>query len=231
MSYPIILDLQEKAVLVVGGGKVATRKVARLLGAGARVTVVSPTVTAHIRQWASEGRLHLCERLYCAEDVVGCQLVFAATNHPSVNAQVASDARRRGIWVNVADAHTVGDFTLPALASFDQLQLAIDTGGAGPALSKKLRQHLTETLHPGWSQAATIFGALRPLVRPLQNEQTRRHFWQTLVRDLPDAATGTLDETVTWIQQAAQESGLALTPSLIRATLKQNTSAPQIVNS
>lgn len=220
MTYPIVLDLQAKPVLVVGGGKVATRKVARLLEAGALVTVVSPIVTERIRQWASEGRLLLFERLYSTQDVLGHQLVFAATNSPSVNKKVLSDAHQRGSWVNVADGSRSGDFMLPALLSFEGgLQLAIDTGGASPALSKKLRQHLTDSLHPGWGQATAIFAALRPLVRPLQDEQTRRDFWRLLVEQLPDAAIGTVDEISRWIEQAAQHSGLDLAPTLIRTAL------------
>lgn len=219
MSYPIVLDMQGKPVLVVGGGKVATRKVARLLEAGALVTVVSPIVTERIRQWASEGRLTLSERVYCAPDVWGHQLVFAATNSRSVNEEVVSDAHQRGSWVNVADGSTDGDFILPALLSFGALHLAIDTGGAAPALSKTLRQHLSETLHPGWGQATAIFAALRPLVRPLQEQQTRRHFWRILVAGLPDAAIGTQDEISRWIEQAAQRSGLDLAPTLIRTAL------------
>lgn len=219
MNYPIVLDLQGKAVLVVGGGKVATRKVARLLEVGALVTVVSPIVTERIRQWASEGRLLLSERLYCAEDVLGHQLVFAATNSPSVNKKVLSDAHQSGSWVNVADGNRSGDFMLPALLSLGGLRLAIDTGGASPALSKKLRQYLTDSLHPGWGQAVAIFAALRPLVRPLKDEQTRRDFWRRLVDQLPDAAMGTVDEISDWLEEAAQGSGLDLAPSLIRTAL------------
>ena len=221
MAYPVVLNLRERAVLVVGGGKVATRKVTRLLNEGANVMVVAQDASQQIEQWATQGRLTLYKRSYQAEDMRGIELVFAATNERSVNAQVAEDAQHRGLWVNVADSSVPSDFTLPAIASFGPLQLAIDTGGGGPALSRQLRQHLTEHLHNGWAQGAAIFSALRPLVRPLQNEGIRRHFWRTLARDLPDAAAQPDVQRLKWIEQAAQESGLLLDQQLILDALHQ----------
>ena len=84
MPYPIGLDLRGRAVLVVGGGKVATRKVARLLDEGAVIRLVSPNLSKAIQQWATEGRLTLYKRPYRSEDMVGMQLVFATTNNHSV---------------------------------------------------------------------------------------------------------------------------------------------------
>lgn len=221
MAYPVVLNLRERAVLVVGGGKVATRKLTRLLHEGSTVMVVAPHASQQIEQWATEGRLRLCKRSYQPEDMLGMELVFAATNQRSVNAQVAKEAKQRGIWVNVADSSANSDFTLPAVASFGHLQLAIDTGGGGPALSRQLRQYLAQHLPDGWQEGAAIFSALRALVRPLQDEATRRHFWRTLARDLPDAAAQSDAGRLKWIEQAAQESGLLLDQQLIIKALSE----------
>lgn len=221
MAYPVVLNLRERAVLMVGGGKVATRKVTRLLHEGSNITVVAPHASPQIEQWATEGRLRLCKRSYQAEDILGMQLVFAATNQRSVNIQVAREAQESGLWVNVADNSVRSDFTLPAIASFGRLQLAIDTGGGGPALSRQLRQYLAKQLPNGWEEGAAIFSALRPLVRPLQDEATRRHFWRTLARDLPDAAAQSDAGRLKWIEQAAQESGLLLDQQLIIKALRE----------
>ncbi len=221
MTYPVVLNIRERKILVVGGGKVATRKVTRLLSEGSNLTVVTPHASQQIEQWDAEGRLRLYTRAYLPTDILGMQLVFAATNKRSVNAQVAREAKERGIWVNVADSSAESDFTLPAVASFGDLQLAIDTGGAGPALSRQLRTYLAEQLSDGWQQGAAIFRALRPLVRPLQDEATRRRFWRTLVRDLPDAAAQPDAERLKWIEEAAQESGLLLDRKLIAQALDE----------
>ncbi|HEX8682471.1 MAG TPA: bifunctional precorrin-2 dehydrogenase/sirohydrochlorin ferrochelatase [Ardenticatenaceae bacterium] len=208
MGYPIVLDLRGRAVTVIGGGAVATRKIARLLDEGARVTVISPSASESIQAWAGEGRVRLLVRAYESGDVEGAELVFAATDSAQVNAEVAAKARERGQWVNVADDSTPSDFTLPATAAFGLLQLAIDTSAGGPALSSALRQHLEATLAPGWGRGASIFKELRPLVRPLGDEATRRVFWRMLASELPSAAEDSPDELVAWVEKAAARSGL-----------------------
>ncbi len=209
MGYPIVLDLRGRAVTVVGGGAVATRKIARLLDEGARVTVISLSASDSIQDWADEGRVRLLFRAYDSGDTEGAELVFAATNSADVNAQVAAAARERGQWVNVADDSALSDFTLPAIAAFGLLQLAIDTGGGGPALSSALRQHLEARLAPGWGRGASIFRELRPLVRSLGDEAMRRAFWRTLASELPNAAEGSPDELIAWVERAAARSGLS----------------------
>ena len=210
MGYPIVLDLRGRAVTVVGGGVVATRKIARLLDEGAHVTVISPSVSEPIQAWGDEGKVRLLIRSYESGDTEGAELVFAATGSADVNAEIAAEARARGRWVNVADDSTPGDFTLPAIAALGPLQLAIDTGGGGPALSSALRQQLEATLAPGWGRGASIFRELRPFVRSLGDEAGRRAFWRTLASELPSAAEGSPDELVAWVERGAARSGLPL---------------------
>ncbi len=210
MGYPIVLDLRGRAVTVVGGGAVATRKIARLLDEGALVTVISPSTSESIQRWGDEGRVRLLLRAYESGDTEGAELVLAATDSAQVNVEVVAEARTRGQWVNVADDSSPGDFTLPAIATLGLLQLAIDTGGGGPALSSALRQHLEATLAPGWGRGASIFRELRPLVRAIGDEATRRVFWRSLASELPSAAEGSLDELIAWAERAAARSGLPL---------------------
>src|SRR5207245_7087214 len=93
--YPIVLELEGRPCLVVGGGAVAERKVEALLEAEARVTVMSPTVTPHLASWAHEGKIHLVARAWERGDRGGQSLVFVATEDGAATAAVASDARRR----------------------------------------------------------------------------------------------------------------------------------------
>lgn len=221
MGYPIVLDLRERSVTVVGGGTVATRKIEGLLNAGAWVTVITPSATETIKQWASDGRLQLIERGYAAGDTTGAALVFAATDSAPTNAQVTSEAQAEGRWVNVADESARGDFTLPAVATFDALQLAIDTGGGGPALARAVKQHLEQAIVPGWGRGASVFQALRPLVRPLGTEAQRRTFWRALSGELPQAAEGTFEEMVTWVESGLAGSKLSLDREQVQETLKK----------
>ena len=134
-DYPIMLDLTDVPVLVVGGGRVAQRKVEGLLRAGADVTVVAPHIDDGVRGLP----VRVVERSYEPRDLDHARLVITATNEAAVNAVVSADATRRGIWVNSADDPANCTFTLPAVARDGDVTVAVATGGASPALSSHLR--------------------------------------------------------------------------------------------
>jgi siroheme synthase-like protein len=140
--YPVFLDLADHPCLVVGGGPVAEGKVAGLLAAGARVTVVSPTVTARLAGWAAEGRLVHLAREYRAGDVEGRRLALVATDDAAVTRAVVADGRARSVWVNAADEPARCDFILPAVIRRGRLVVAVSTGGASPAAARAIREEL-----------------------------------------------------------------------------------------
>jgi precorrin-2 dehydrogenase/sirohydrochlorin ferrochelatase len=140
--YPVFLDLADRPCLVVGGGPIAEGKVEGLLAAGARVTVVSPTVTARLAGWAAEGRLTHLARAYRAEDLDGPQVVFAATDDAAVTRAVAADGRARSVWVNAADEPARCDFILPSVMRRGRLVVTVSTGGASPAAARAIREEL-----------------------------------------------------------------------------------------
>ena len=140
--YPLCLEMASRRCLVVGGGRVAERKVAGLLEAGARLTVVSPAVTARLADWARAERIRLIGREYAASDLVGHSVVFVATDDGRVNADVARDARAAVVLVNAADDPAHCDFILPAVLRRGELTVAVSTGGASPALARTVRDEL-----------------------------------------------------------------------------------------
>jgi precorrin-2 dehydrogenase/sirohydrochlorin ferrochelatase len=140
MRYPLFLDLQERPVTVVGGGRVAVRKITALRRAGARVTVISPALS---RSWPD---VRWVRRAYRRGDLRGAFLVVAATNDPVVNVAVCAEAKRRGLLVNCAAPPAAGNFIVPAVARRGGITLAISTGGASPAFAKRLRGDLERFL-------------------------------------------------------------------------------------
>lgn len=134
-DYPIMLDLTGVPVLVVGGGRVAHRKIEGLLQAGAEVAVVAKSAIDSIRSMP----VHVVLRGYESADLGDVRLVIAATDDPAVNAAVSADATARGIWVNSADDPANCTFTLPAVARDGEVTVAVSTGGASPALASHLR--------------------------------------------------------------------------------------------
>lgn len=140
--YAVCLDMTDRPCLVVGGGPVAERKVAGLLDAGARLTVVSPSATDRLREWARADRIRLRTREYAAADLAGQAVVFVATDDGGINAGVARDARAVGVLVNAVDDPAHCDFILPAVLSRGEITVAVSTGGASPALARAVRDEL-----------------------------------------------------------------------------------------
>jgi precorrin-2 dehydrogenase/sirohydrochlorin ferrochelatase len=145
--YPIFLDLSGRRCVVVGGGEVASRKARKLLQARAEVVVISPEITPELGSVAVE--VH--RRLYEEGDLDNAYLAFAATDSREVNAAVAREAKERGIPVNVADKPSEGDFALPSTLRRGRLQVAVSTGGASPALARRIKDELEESFGPEWS--------------------------------------------------------------------------------
>jgi len=183
-GYPVFLDLVGVAVLVVGGGPIALRKATGLVEAGALVTVIAPEVGDEFTAIAQR----IERRAYRHGDVAGFQLVMAATNDRAVNALVASDAKLHGLWVNSADDPDNCSFILPAVAQRGVVTIAVSTGGASPALARRLRteiaaNHLTAVV----AAAAIELGRQRTAIHAA-GESTQDIDWDerinaTLARD------------------------------------------------
>ena len=143
--------------MVVGGGAVATRKVGKLLQAGAEVVVVS----SEVRPELAETGVEVHERPYEYGDLDGANLAFTATDSREVNAAVAGEAKERGIPVNVADRPSEGDFAVPSTLRRGGLQVAVSTGGASPTLARRIRIELEEVFEPEWAGIVEEFDTAR----------------------------------------------------------------------
>jgi precorrin-2 dehydrogenase/sirohydrochlorin ferrochelatase len=182
-DYPILLNLEGRLCVVVGGGPVGMRKVRGLRAAGARVRLIDPEPPVG----EELPDLEVAARPYRNGDLQGAALVFAASGNREVNAAVAADARRAGIPVNVADAPQEGDFGLPALLRRGALTVAVSTAGRSPALAAVIRDRLAENLGTEWATVLDLAAALRQKRLTLSpcNEYNQAILCQLLDGDLP----------------------------------------------
>src|SRR5579872_2733001 len=141
---PIFVRLEERPVLVVGGGTVALAKIQSLLTTGAAIAVVAPQAVTDIRDLVDQGRLAWRPRTFQAADLDGAFLVIAATNNPAVNRNVHEQAAQRNILCNAVDDPPNCDFYFGSVVSRGNLQLAISTSGDSPALAQRLRREIDE---------------------------------------------------------------------------------------
>lgn len=168
--YPIFLNLEGKKCVVVGGGEVALRKVRALLGSGARVVVVSPTLNPDLAQLARVETISLISREYEPKDLTDAVIVVAATDIAEVNQNIAKKARKHGILVNVVDRPEESDFIMPSLVRRGDLILAASTSGASPALAKKIRMRLEQTFGEEYSPLLSLIKEVR---QELKEQQLR----------------------------------------------------------
>ena len=180
--YPVHLDIQNRKVLVVGGGSVGTRKVKTLLDCGARVTVVSPEVSRQLRELAASGDIILAERSYQSEDLTGVFVVIGATDDETLNQQISSDADRLNTLCNIADRPEVCNFILPSIVQRDDLVITISTSGQSPALAKKLRKTLENQFGEEYGTLLQLMGAIRKkLLQQAHKPEAHKPLFEQLI--------------------------------------------------
>ncbi len=159
--YPAYLELRGHPCVVIGGGEIAERKVATLIEAGARVTVVSPRLTPGLTALAETHEVMHHARVYRRGDLAGAWLAYAATDDDTVHAAIAAEAAEARVFLNVVDRPRLCSFIVPAIVRRDPVAIAVSTGGASPALAKRLARELDETVGAEWGRAAQVLGKLR----------------------------------------------------------------------
>ena len=161
--YPISLDLKDKLCVVVGGGKVACRKIQRLLDCGAVVKVIAPSVKPELEHYLKEHPLLTWVNTGYTGivDLKGASLVFVATDDSILNEQVRLEANSLGILVNVASQSHLGDFIVPATFSRGELQVSVSTSGKVPGLSKLIKENLEGEFIPEYEALIDILEQVR----------------------------------------------------------------------
>jgi precorrin-2 dehydrogenase / sirohydrochlorin ferrochelatase len=135
--YPISLSLEKKLVVIVGGGMISERKVRKLLGTGATITIISPEITENIKLFVTEGKVEWKNKLFSDEDISDAFLIIAATNSKHVNKQVYEACKEQQLLSVVDDPH-LGNFIVPSTLTRGKLAISVSTAGASPGLAKKI---------------------------------------------------------------------------------------------
>ena len=178
--FPLFMDLNNKPVLVVGGGEVACRKIDALLRAGAYVTVVSPKVAPYLESLVKDGKCVWIKNFYSSSvlDQPFVQ-VWATTDNPELNHQVHKEAKQRGLLVNVVDDQPYCDFITPSMIDRGRIQIAISSGGASPVLVRNLRETIEAVLPSNLGLLAEFGSSKRNSIKEaLPSVDLRRQFWE-----------------------------------------------------
>jgi len=186
--YPVGLVVKGRRCLVVGGGRVAARKIGGLLACGAAVTMVAPEVHVAIGELTAAGviaaigesPLEVKIRPYRSGEATDYLLAVAATGEASVDELVHRDALAAGVWVNVADDASRCTFILPAVARDGTVSIAVSTAGASPALAGWLRDRIVLALGPNLGDLAALLEEGRRRIHD-QGRSTETLDWRAVL--------------------------------------------------
>jgi len=189
VTYPVSLSLAGRRVLVVGGGRVATRRVEELLDTGARLDVVAPAPSAEIAGWGAAGRLALARRRFEAGDVAGAWLCVAATDDPAVNRAVVVAADGARCFVSAAGDGASSSARPMAVLRRGDLEVAVGTSGRAPGVALWVRRQLATVVGQEYGQLVDLAAQVRSEVPPGAN-------WQAALDSgiLASIRAGRLDE-------------------------------------
>jgi precorrin-2 dehydrogenase/sirohydrochlorin ferrochelatase len=163
--YPILLNLKDKKVCVIGGGRVAERKVKNLISTGGQIHIISPVITRELLDLSDSNSIIWHKKNYETNDINGAWLVFAATNNPEINKKILKDAQTERLFCNVADSPEDCAFIVPSIIKRGELIVSISTGGNIPALTKKIRERLEIEFPDNYGIYIKFLGQIRKFLK------------------------------------------------------------------
>ncbi|MEW6416647.1 MAG: bifunctional precorrin-2 dehydrogenase/sirohydrochlorin ferrochelatase [Nitrospirota bacterium] len=178
LYYPAFLNLKGKTAVVIGGGKVAERKVLSLLKAGSGVKVISPKLTKRIEKEKLKGRIKHIPRQYRKSDLKNAFLVIAATDSQVINDRVSKDAPS---LVNVVDIPDLCNLIVPSVMNRGPLNIAVSTSGISPALSRSIRKELEKLYGPEFNNYLKLLKKIRlKATKIIDDKKKRREFLKAI---------------------------------------------------
>lgn len=163
MMTPLLFNLSRKKILVVGGGKVAARRIIKLLENEIQVVAVSPEFSDGLIKTENK-KLTLIQSSYKIEHLSGIDLVVAATNDRALNEQIKADCETKKIWCNRVDDPDDSDFIFPSVVRRGDLTLSVCTEGASPSLTKSIVDELTDRYDHSYSEKTALLRSLREAI-------------------------------------------------------------------
>ena len=179
-DLPVMLKVEGRRAVVVGGGPTAARRVATLVECGARVVVIAPQINPTICQ----PQVEIVRREYRPDDLTGAFLVVVATDDPAVNDVIGRQAAAAGVLVNRADEPQEGDFTVMAQGRRGAVTVAVSTGRASAQAAAAIRDDLLAKLDESWVRLLSVTAEYRQRLRSADDARKR----QSAMRRLTDAS-------------------------------------------
>ncbi|SDW96815.1 precorrin-2 dehydrogenase / sirohydrochlorin ferrochelatase [Marininema mesophilum] len=171
---PLMVNLRGRLATVIGGGKIAARRVRTLCEAGAQVTIVAPEITPTLMERVNQGVLHWHRKPFEPGDLDKAWVIVAATDNKATNRAVAEAAGSHCL-VNVVDDSSLGNFHVPVSLNRGKLTFAVSTGGASPILARRIREDLARQYDETWGEKVEQLYQLRERLKKSEIREQDRH--------------------------------------------------------
>jgi len=185
MSYfPMFIDLKDRKCLIIGGGKVALRKVLVLCDFGAVIKVVAEDICEEIREISRINKNVICEKkAFSEQDLEGILLAVTATNHKELNHHISIMCRQKHIYINAADQIEDCSFIFPSYIREGDVVGAFSSGGKSPVITQYLKESVKTALTPFIGEMADFLGDIRTSVKEnTDTEAERKWIYQQLLK-------------------------------------------------
>ena len=136
--FPMMVNIRDKKVIVIGGGKIAAKRIESLLRFQPNITVVSPVLEERLHAFVKNGVIEHIAKSFQTCDVQDALLVIAATNDTAVN-QLVKESCHPNQLINIVDDPANSSFHFPAMYEKNEITIAVTTSGISPMLAKNLR--------------------------------------------------------------------------------------------
>ncbi len=170
--FPFFHELDNKIIVVIGGGNIALEKVERLTGLGAKIKVIAPEIKKEISEAAD---VECIIKRFAPEDISGADFVISATGDEAVDKIVFDLCREKNIQVNVVDKKDKCDFIFPSVIRRKNLVIGVSSSGSSPQVAIKLRKEIEELIPANIEDILDYLDGIRPLVRQKVSDPHRRH--------------------------------------------------------
>ncbi len=177
-SFPIAINLAKMNVLLVGGGKVAYRKILKLYSYSQNIQIIAPRIIDPFNHLIQKNQIPFILKDYDINDLVEIDLCIAATDSPEINKQISSDCNKNKIWCNSVTNPKDGHFIFPAFFCSESLTIAVSTDGKSPSLARIIKENLEKQYSEQFTLALNILGELRETYNTRIPASLRKSFWE-----------------------------------------------------
>ncbi len=181
--FPFFIDISDKVCIVVGGGRIAFRKIEVLSKFNAKIIVIASNICEEIclLKEVSE-QIVLNKRDFLDEDILQAEFVIAATDDESLNSHISGLCKKNSILVNVVDVKEECSFVFPAIVKKEELVIAISTGGNSPAMAAKIKKDIQRVIPDYYGELISILGEYREYIKNEINDiENRKEIYNELI--------------------------------------------------